>query len=831
MSDEQHLEAYCVKCRTKRTMNNPQPVFTQTGRAATKGICPVCGTTLFRMGETPAHAGLERPPVTAGKRKPRRRSSRRKRKKTYQGPRDGKLVIVESPAKARTVGRFLGKEYKVMASVGHVRDLLRSQMSVDLENDFKPRYRVPNEKRQVVKELQAAVERAAEVYLATDPDREGEAIAWHLMAAANIEPEQARRVVFHEITRGAIEEAFSHPREINMQLVNAQQARRILDRIVGYSISPLLWERIRNRLTAGRVQSVAVRLIVEREREIQNFVPEEYWSIKAELAKQVPPHKKPPKRRRSFIAKLNRIRGEKVDLKNEADTQAIVAELEKSLYLVTAVRRGVRQRKPPAPFTTSTMQQEANRRLGFTARRTMANAQALYEGIPIGPEGGNVGLITYMRTDSTNVAEVAQKEAREFIAQQFGEQFLPEKPPVYKTRARVAQEAHEAIRPTSVYRTPEAVKEYLTRDQYRLYELIWKRFVASQMSNAIFDTISVDIHAGVLGDGSPRLEAGSWKLEPGALVPAAELKKLTTEMPYLFRATGSTLRFPGFLKVYEEAPDEDAAPEEEEGKKLPELSAGEFVDLLQLLPEQHFTQPPPRYTEATLVRTLEEYGIGRPSTYAPIISIIQNRGYVERVDRRLRPTEIAFIVNDLLVKYFPEVMDYGFTAEMEKRLDEIANGEREWVPVLREFYEPFKARLEHARATMEYLNHGDQPTGELCEKCGHPMVVKFGRYGKFIACSNYPACRNTKSYYKKIGVACPKCGNDLVERRTRRGRIFYGCITYPQCDYSVWSRPLPTPCPICGGMLVEDKKGWVKCTKCEERFEREKIGEAESVTV
>jgi len=734
------------------------------------------------------------------------------------------LVIVESPAKARTVGRFLGKGYEVKASIGHVRDLLRSQMSVDLENDFKPRYRVPNEKRQVVKELQAAVEKAAEVYLATDPDREGEAIAWHLMAAADIEPEQARRVVFHEITRQAIEEAFAHPREINMQLVNAQQARRILDRIVGYSISPLLWERIRNRLTAGRVQSVAVRLIVEREREIQNFVPEEYWSIGAELAKQIPSHRKPPRRRQSFIAKLNRIRGEKVELKNEADTQAIVVELEKSAYLVTNVRRGTRKRKPPAPFTTSTMQQEANRRLGFTARRTMANAQALYEGIPIGPEGGNIGLITYMRTDSTNVAEVAQKEAREFIAQQFGERFLPKKPPVYKTQAKVAQEAHEAIRPTSVFRTPEMVKGYLTRDQYRLYELIWKRFVASQMAHAIFDTVSVDIHAGPL-DGE------RWPLEPGVLVPAVELKKLMAEMPYLFRASGSTLKFPGFLQVYQEARDEDAEVEEEEGKKLPPLKAGEFVDLLRLLPQQHFTQPPPRYTEATLVRTLEEYGIGRPSTYAPIISTIQNRGYVERKDRHLRPTEMGFLVNDLLIKYFPEVMDYGFTAKMEERLDEIAKGEREWVPVVREFYEPFKARLEHARATMEYLNHGDQPTGELCEKCGHPMVIKFGRYGKFIACSNYPACRNTKSYYEKIGVACPKCGSDLVERRTRRGRIFYGCITYPRCDFSVWNRPLSTPCPLCGGLLVEDKKGWAKCTKCEERFERQRIGEAELVKV
>jgi DNA topoisomerase-1 len=821
MSEEQHLEAYCMKCRTKRLMTDAQPVFTSTGRAATKGICGECGTTMYRMGETPGHEGMERPPITAGERRKRRDGTKR-RKRRYKGPREGKLVIVESPAKARTVGRFLGDNYKVRASVGHVRDLLRSKMSVDLENDFKPRYRVPNEKREVVKELQAEVEKTAEVYLATDPDREGEAIAWHLMAAAEIEPEQARRVVFHEITRGAIEEAFLHSREINMELVNAQQARRILDRIVGYSISPLLWERIRNRLTAGRVQSVAVRLIVEREREIQAFVPVEYWSIEAELAKQVPPQKKPPKHRKRFLAKLARIRGEKVELTNEADTQAIVSELEESRYLVTSVKRGTRRRKPPAPFITSSMQQEANRRLGFTARRTMANAQALYEGIPIGPEGGNVGLITYMRTDSTNVAEQAQNEAREFLLQHYGKEYVPEKPPVHKTRAKGAQEAHEAIRPTSVSRTPEAVKEYLSRDQRRLYELIWKRFLASQMTPAVFNTMSVQVSAGILDDQR-------WQQTPLSPLPQAETEALAPQLPYMFRASGSTLKFAGFLEVYREARDEDATAQQaddDEGKRLPPVEVGEFVDLLQLLPEQHFTQPPPRYTEASLVRTLEEYGIGRPSTYAPIISTIQNRGYVVREDRRLFPTEIAFTVNDQLMKYFPDVLDYGFTAEMEGRLDEIATGDREWVPVLQEFYQPFKAQLEHAHAHMENMNVGEPPTGDMCEKCGHPLVVRYGRYGRFIACSNYPACRNTMSYYEKIGVACPECGSDLVERRTRRGRTFYGCITYPDCEFSVWNRPRPTPCPRCAGLLVEDKKEWVKCTQCEEQFERDKLPEA-----
>jgi len=823
MSDEQHIEAYCMKCRTKRIVESPEAVFTSTGRAATKGVCPECSTTVYRIGETPAHEGMDRPPITAGQRRKRSDGTKR-RKRTYTGPREGKLVIVESPAKARTVGRFLGDGYEVKASVGHVRDLLRSKMSVDLENDFTPRYRVPNEKREIVRELQSAVDRAEEVYLATDPDREGEAIAWHLMAAADIEPERAKRVVFHEITESAVADAFSHSRDMNMQLVNAQQARRILDRIVGYTISPLLWERIRNRLTAGRVQSVAVRLIVEREREIQAFVPIEYWSIEAELAKQLAAGKKPPKRRKSFIAKLSRIGDEKADLGNRADTQAIVDDLEKSDYLVTNVKRGTRRRKPPAPFITSTMQQEANRRLGFTARRAMANAQALYEGIPIGPEGGNVGLITYMRTDSTNVAKQAQTEAREFILQNFGEAYLPDEPPVHKTRAKSAQEAHEAIRPTSVVRTPAAVKEYLSRDQNRLYAVIWKRFLASQMTKAVFDTMSVEVSAGVL-------DAEGAKPAPGVVVPAAQLAQLKMAMPHLFRASGSILRFPGFLEVYREARDQDAAPDEtdDEGKTLPKLQIGEFVDLLQLLPEQHFTQPPPRYSEASLVRTLEEYGIGRPSTYAPIISTIQNRGYVVREDRRLHPTEIAFIVNDQLVKYFPEVLGYGFTAEMESRLDEIAEGKREWVPVLREFYEPFKVQFDHAQATMEDMSIGDQPTGEMCEKCGHPLVVRFGRYGKFIACSAYPACRNTKSFYEMIGVACPECGKDLVERRTRRGRIFYGCITYPECEWSVWNRPLPAPCPLCEGLLVQAKKGWVKCTKCEEQFEQDKVPGAEVV--
>ncbi len=757
------MQAYCMKCKTKREIKDPQPVFTNTGTPATRGTCPVCGTKMFKMGRTPAHEGMDPPPSPK---------------------RDGRLVIVESPAKARTVGRFLGKRYTVRASVGHVRDLLRSSMSVDVENDFAPRYRVPNEKRQVVKELQKEVKKAVEVYLATDPDREGEAIAWHLMEAAKITLSQARRVVFHEITREAIEKAFAHSSKINMNLVNAQQARRILDRLVGYSLSPLLWRKVRGRLSAGRVQSVAVRLVVEREREIEDFIPQEYWSIEAELAKRE--DRRPP---RSFVAKLHRIRGEKVDLKDEAVTQTVVDKLEQSTYVVTSVKRGQRRRRPSPPFTTSTMQQETSRRLRFTPRRTMRIAQQLYEGIAL--DGNDlVGLITYMRTDSTNVAEQAQAEARNYIAQRYGEKFLPPKPPVYKTRAKGAQEAHEAIRPTSVFREPETIKEYLTRDQYRLYRLIWQRFVASQMEQAVYDTITVEVLAGPEGG----------------------------ERPYLFCASGSILRFPGFLVVYEEAKDEDAA-KEEPSQQIPPLTVDEVLDLVRLIPQQHFTQPPPRYTEATLVRALEKYGIGRPSTYAPILATIQQRGYVQRDGRRLAPTETGFLVNDLLVEHFTEVLNYGFTAQMEEHLDEIAAGQREWVPVVREFYIPFKQRLDEADRKIEKVDLEPQEIGRDCPECGQPLIIRWGRYGKFIGCKGFPECRYTEPWLEKVGVACPQCGGDLVEKRTRKGRVGYGCINYPDCEFWVWKRPLPQPCPACGGLLTEGRKGWAKCIACEEKFE------------
>jgi len=763
---------------------------------------------MFRMGATPAHEGLPKPETKPKAKRKTKSSAKHKKRK-------GRLVIVESPAKARTVSKFLGRDYVVKASVGHVRDLLRSQLSVDTENDFTPKYRVPKEKRQVVNELKAAVKQAAEVYLATDPDREGEAIAWHLIEATGIDQEQVRRVVFHEITEKAIAEAFAHPRGIDMNRVNAQQARRILDRLVGYKISPLLWKNVRGRTSAGRVQSVALRLIVEREREIMAFVPEEYWTIEAELAKRIPS-------RPSFIAKLTKIRGEKADLKKEEDTHLIVEELERATYVVADVRRGQRKRKPAPPFITSTMQQEASRRLGFTARRTMRVAQQLYEGIELDSQG-TVGLITYMRTDSTNVAAEAQAEARRFIAGRYGQDYLPPKPPQYKTRAKGAQEAHEAIRPTSVFREPKTVKPYLTRDQYRLYTLIWQRFVASQMTHAIYDTMTVEVIADSEWQFPQALVSGT----DGRVLPAEQLSAITRQPKYLFRASGSKIRFPGFLAVYEESRDEDAASDEEEGAILPDLETGEIVDLVQLIPEQHFTQPPPRYTEATLVRTLEEYGIGRPSTYAPIISTIQDRGYVERRDRRLHPTELGFIVNDLVVKHFPDIVDVGFTARMEEDLDLIARGEREWVPVLREFYDPFEQAVKQAEQTMEKVSVADQPTGEKCEKCGHDMIIKWGRYGKFIACSNFPACRNTKPYLEKIGVTCPECGGDLVEKRSRKKRVFYGCANYPECNFVSWKKPLPQPCPVCGGLLVVKNRQWAQCTNCQEQVAMESLTEEE----
>jgi DNA topoisomerase I len=770
------LEAYCVKCKTKREMTEPQAVFTDNATPATRGVCPVCGTSMFRMGRTDAHEGMI---------PPKRGAQSRARRK-------GKLVIVESPAKARTVGRFLGKEFTVKASVGHVRDLLRSQLSVDVENNFSPKYRVPNEKRPVVKELKSLAKNAAEVYLATDPDREGEAIAWHLMESAEINPEVARRVVFHEITDAAVAEAFSHPREINMDLVDAQQARRVLDRLVGYSLSPLLWRKVRSRLSAGRVQSVALRLVVEREREIDAFVPVEYWSIKAEFQR--------PGTKDTIIAKLARIDGEDPVLDSQAVVDPILADMEAAAYEISKIKRGERRRNPLPPFTTSTLQQEASRRLGYTARRTMALAQQLYEGIDLGE--GSVGLITYMRTDSTNVAESAQSEARQFIAERYGDGFIPPEPPQYKTKSRGAQEAHEAVRPTSVLRQPESIKEFLNRDQFRLYQLVWQRFLASQMTAAVFDTLSVEV--------TGRTDAHE----------------------YLLRASGSTVRFLGFMIVYEEAKDEDQVPEDAEDARIPAgIEEGQKQELIKLLPEQHFTQPPPRYTEATLVRTLEENGIGRPSTYAPILGTIQQRGYVVRDGKRLMPTETGILVNDLISAHFPEIVDLNFTANMEEDLDRIAAGDEPWVEVVREFYDPFAKLIEKAEAEMPELNMGPEPIGRECPRCGMELVIRWGRYGKFISCSGFPDCRHTEAWLEKIGVKCPKDQGEIVERKTRKGRVFYGCANYPECDFTSWKLPLPTPCPECSGLLVVANKKFAQCIECEEQVSLDAVTVDETVEV
>lgn len=757
------MEAYCVKCKAKREIQDPVAQYNAIGAPVTRGVCGVCGTKLFRTGKTPAHDEIPE-------------ADRKKRGSN----RNGKLVIVESPAKARTVGRFLGKGYTVKASVGHVRDLLRSTLSVDVENDFQPKYRVPNEKRPVVKELKQLVKTAEEIYLATDPDREGEAIAWHLMEAAAIEPKLSRRVVFHEITQPAIEEAFSHPRAIDMDLVNAQQARRVLDRLVGYSLSPLLWEKVRSRLSAGRVQSVALRLLVEREREIEAFIPQEYWSIEAEFRPE-------GEKKATFKAKLARVDDQEPVLSDEATVKPILEDLEKAAYEISKIKRGERRRKPSAPFITSTLQQEASRRLGYTAKRTMALAQQLYEGIDVG-EGGATGLITYMRTDSTNIAEMALNEARQYITQRFGNDFLPPTPPQYKTRAVSAQEAHEAIRPTSVLREPEKVKGFLSHDQYRLYQLIWQRFLASQMEAAVYDTLSVEVTG------------------------------KTDGRQYLFRASGSTVRFPGYLVVYEEARDEDQKTEEENVRIPAGISEGQPQRLVKLFPEQHFTQPPPRYTEASLVQVLEEYGIGRPSTYAPILSTIQARGYVVREAKRLTPTETGILVNDLLMQHFSEVIDYGFTANMENDLDQIAAGDKKWVDVIRQFYTPFSKQLEKAQAEMPETKAELEKVGRACPECGHDLVIRWGRYGKFISCSNFPECRHTEAWLEKIGVVCPDCGGDIVERKTRKGRVFYGCANYPNCQFTSWKRPVPNPCPSCKGTLVIANKRELQCLSCGETF-------------
>jgi DNA topoisomerase-1 len=687
------------------------------------------------------------------------------------------LLIVESPAKAKTIEKFLGRRFTVAASMGHVRDLPRSQLGVDVEHGFQPRYITIRGKGEVVAELRERVRRSEQVLLATDPDREGEAISWHLCQVLGLPEDRPLRITFHEITREAVQRALAAPRPIDQQLVLAQQARRVLDRLVGYKLSPLLWKKVRGGLSAGRVQSVAVRLIVDREEERRAFQPEEYWTLEARLT---PAGKPLP-----FAARYWGAGGERVELKRREQVDAVVAAVSRPSgagayrpFRVQRVRRGERRRNPAPPFTTATLQQEAARKLGFGVARTMRIAQQLYEGLPV--EGQHVGLITYMRTDSVRVAEQAQQEAAAYVRERWGEAYA--QPRAGTVRAG-AQDAHEAIRPTSVQRTPESLAGALGRDQLRLYRLIWERFLASQMAPAVLDTVTADIVA-----------AGT---------------------DHVFRATGSTVRFAGFMTVYTEGRDEPAPEDEQDERLLPELAEGQDLVVLGLEPEQHFTEPPPRYTEAMLVRALEEKGIGRPSTYAPIIETIQERGYVAKEERRLYPTELGTVVTDLLKRYFPSVVDVAFTAQMERELDRVESGERDWQDVVREFYDPFARMLERAEEEVGRVTLAeDTATDEVCELCGRPMVVRHGRFGPFLACSGYPECKHTRPILQKVGVACPRCGGDLVARRSRRGRTFYGCATYPACDFVVWDRPVGR-CPVCGGLLVE-KRGrrggrWLAC--------------------
>ena len=708
-----------------------------------------------------------------------------------------KLVIVESPAKARTLNKILGRSYSIKASLGHVRDLPRTSLGVNIDKDFTPKYVIPQRKRKVIREIKEAASKASSIYLATDPDREGEAISWHLVAAAKLDGDKMpiRRVVFHEITREEVEKAFKTPQSIDMNLVNAQQARRILDRLVGYKLSPLLWRKVQSGLSAGRVQSVAVRMIADREQEIQDFNPKEYWTIKVELA---PLEEQEARFRAKLVASAN---GTKLNISDENKANKIAADLEKANYIVKSVQTKQIARQPTPPFITSTLQQEAWRKLHFIAKYTMAVAQQLYEGLPLGEEG-SVGLITYMRTDSTHVAASAIAEVRDFIAKKYGGDFLPSKPCVFARKAKWAQEAHEAIRPTKIYREPEQIKPFLNRDQLKLYQLIWRRMVASQMSPALYDTTSVEIQT----------DHVSYEQEATGS-PKNSQNFLGENQPqgYLLKAASSVVKFPGFITVYSETKDE----EEQEGFVfLPELKVGDRLSYWGTFPEQHFTQPPPRYTEATLIKALEQRGIGRPSTYAPILSIIQERDYVYKADGKFYPHELGLIVNSILKQHFPEIVDFGFTAQMEEQLDEIAQGKQEWIPVLKSFYSPFEDMLCNARLAIAKVDMS-KTTDEICPNCGRPMVIKTGRFGKFLACSGYPECKTTKPFLIKIGIPCPQCGADLVEKINKRKRVFYGCSNFPQCKFATNYKPIPQPCPECGKLLVLDRDGRAKCIACQ----------------
>jgi DNA topoisomerase-1 len=733
------------------------------------------------------------------------------------------LVVVESPTKVKTIAKYLDGKYVVKASMGHVRDLPKSQLGVDPKKNFKPKYVVTPTKRKILDDLVKAAEKADTLYVATDPDREGEAIGWHLAQELPIQKKNVYRITFNEITERAVRAAFTKPGRIDLKKVDAQQARRVLDRLVGYSLSPLLWDKIQRGLSAGRVQSVAVRLIVDRERAIQAFNPVEYWTLHARLRAKVPPE---------FVATLREVAGEKAALATGEATQALVDSLDGARFVVRNVTRGERKRNPAPPFITSTLQQDAGRKLGFSAKKTMTVAQQLYEGIEVSGEGP-VGLITYMRTDSVRVSADAQQEARRWAGERIGAEYVPETLPVYKSRGS-AQEAHEAIRPSDVARDPKSMARFLTKDQLALYRLIWERFMASQLMPAVYDTVAADIEA-----------------TPAATRPPAARADLAGPATAIFRVQGQTMKFKGFTAVYVESREEDdAAADEDAESAVPALEEGEVLTLLGLDPKQHFTQPPPRYTEASLIKALEELGIGRPSTYASILgTIINDRGYVHRERRTLLPTELGMAVTDKLMPFFGDIMDVTFTAQMEDHLDKVEEGELGWVETVKEFYEPFKRDLARAKKEMGSEKAGvpigeacpedggdlierrgrfgkfiacsnypdckykrnlpgseraeDQPTDEICPTCGRPMVIKHGRFGKFIACSGYPECKTTKPV--TLGIACPECEKgQMVERRSRKGRTFFGCSTYPDCNFVLWQRPVAEPCPKCAApFLIE----------------------------
>ena len=667
------------------------------------------------------------------------------------------LVIVESPAKAKTIEKYLGRNYKVVASVGHIRDLPKSKMGIDIENNYEPHYISIRGKGDVIKSLKAAAKKAEKVYLAADPDREGEAIAWHLAYLLGLDLKDKNRVVFNEITKEAVKAAFKEPRTINVDLVDAQQARRILDRLVGYSISPILWRKVKKGLSAGRVQSVALKMIIDRENEIREFKPEEYWSIDGNFQKG----------RKKFKANFWGVDGKKKKLPNAEAVKEITSRIDGKDYDVTKVEKKERKRNPALPFTTSSLQQEAARKLNFRTRKTMMVAQQLYEGIALGKQG-TVGLITYMRTDSTRIADSAKAEAAEFIEKTYGDEFSAHGGRKAKN-TQGAQDAHEAVRPSSVLRTPDEMKKYLDKDQLKLYTLIWSRFVASQMTPAILDTMKVTLQ----------------------------------QNGVTFIANGSKVKFKGFMQVYVEGRDDG---KEDKENILPELVEGDVVKSVDIEPKQHFTQPPARFSEATLIRTLEENGVGRPSTYAPTLETIQRRYYVKLTNKRFEPTELGEIVNSLVSEFFPQIVDTHFTATMETDLDKVGEGQEKWVEVVDRFYKPFEKELTNAEEKIEKIQIKDEPAGFDCELCGHPMVIKLGRYGKFYACSNFPDCRNTKAIVKEIGVTCPVCHEgQVIERKSKKNRIFYGCSRYPECDFTSWDKPVCRPCPKCGQYLVEKK--------------------------